>query len=558
MSIDAAVIRALVHAYTPLIGAHITKIQMPSAHEIHFSLRHETGNDKYALSVHPDAPFLLPIHTKCTYPEVPYAFCMLLRKHCAHGIITDIHQPHMERIVHIDIVSRQPWDDVGTDVRLVVEWMGKHSNIIVVRGDTVLDACRRITISRYRTLVPGARYVPAPSMRRTDPLTTDGDTFAAWVQTTDDPTKDIVAHYDGMSPICAKEIVHRARTDGWVAAWTSIIAPIKAHAYTPTITHARTPIVTVYTPTHIDAPHTSVAHIVDALRACIHERTPLRSTPALHSWVRQERAKKEKKRVHLQEAIDSALNAHTYRTYGTLIYTHMHAITEGMTELTVHTETDTVTIPLDASLSPAQNAAKHFQTYKKLHGSTQMRQEQYDACIGDIEHLETIAHQLTDATEDDIDAIIAELHDCGYDIRQLQPKNKTPRKTQKKPTRVGYVSRSGIPIYYGRNNRQNDELTHKFAKATDVWLHARHIAGAHVIVRLPAGMRIDDATLLDAAHVAVWHSAARMSSNVSVDVTTVQHVKKRPSGKPGQVLYEHYKTIVVTPDRERIARLTRI
>ncbi len=561
MSIDATVIRALVHAYTPLIGAQITKIHMPSPYEIHLTLRQPSGT--YALSVHPDAPYFIPLNTKCTYPIQPHAFCMVLRKHCEHGIITAIDQPDMERIVHIDINVRQPWDDVGTDVRLIVEWMGKHSNVIVVRGDTVLDACRRITpaMSRYRTLVPGAPYVPAPSTARIDPLSTDGATFAAWVQTTtqhdtvatDTVATDIVARYAGLSPTMAREIVHRARTMGWKSAWTSIMDPIKAHTYTPTITHAHKLLLTVFVPTQFDAPHTCAPSIIDALQTIAREQrsAPVR-VPALHSWVRQELIKKNKKKMHLQEAIDAAHNAHTYQTCGHLIYTHMQDIKQGMTHLTIPGVRDP--IPLDATRTPAQNASKYFEKYKKLRDQLHVRIEQYEACTGDIEHLEAIAHQLVEAHADDIEAIIAELKDCGYDIRHVAH----TKKTAKKSTPVGYVSSTGIPIYYGRNNRQNDELTHKFANAADMWLHVRHIAGAHVIVRTPAGQRIDDVTLLEAAHVAAWHSVARMSSNVAVDVAIVQRVKKRPKGKPGQVLYEPDQTVVVTPDRTRIEQLRRL
>ncbi|MFM1650622.1 NFACT family protein [Brevibacillus sp. B_LB10_24] len=566
MAFDGIVTRAVVHELQMLVGGRITRIHQPHTSDIVLTVRAQEGSVKLLLSANPTYPRLHLTSEEFVNPQIAPMFCMLLRKHCEGGRIEAISQVDTERIVHIDVKTRDELGDTAHR-RLIVEIMGRHSNIILVDpgSGTILDGIHHVThaISQYRQVLPGRTYTVPPEQHKKNPLAaTEQDFLQALQWNAGKLDRQIVDAFSGISPLLGREIVHRAGLPTREALWqafSTLFRQIRLHDYAPTIvlTSDRAAF-SVVELTHLNGESTGFESVSGCLQEFYQEKA-LRDTvkQKVHDLIRivtTEKQKNEKKLEKLQQTLDDAQEAERFRLYGELITANMHQMRRGDTELVAVNWYDeaggTVSIPLDPLKTPSENLQAYYKRYNKAKNSVQIVQEQQRLAQEEITYLDGLLVQLEHASVAEAEEIREELTEQGY-VRYRGKKG--PRKKQAdRPELETYFSSEGIPILVGKNNKQNDYLTNKLAHAHDTWLHTKDIPGSHVVIR---AREYSEQTLREAANLAAFFSKAKHGSQVPVDYTLVKHVKKPSGAKPGFCIYEQQRTLYVTPDESLVKKL---
>lgn len=582
MSFDGIMTRAIVHELSEqLIGGRITKIYQPNEHDILLLIRSHNQNLKLLISANPAFSRIHLSEETFTNPLDPPMFCMLLRKYCDGGIIERITQIGLERVVHIDIKSHDELGDLKVK-RLIVEIMGRHSNIILIdpAKNLILDGIHHVTpaVSQYRTVLPGREYISPPEQGKLDPLVVNEDKFTAVLDLNQGKLdKQLVDRFSGLSPQVAREILHRSGLATRNRLWRSffeVMEEINGHRYFPqTVVTAEKSFFSVIPLTHITdglnparvaiQPFQSVSHMLEAhFRGKTERDITVQQTNDLTRLVSGEISKLHKKLSKLQQAINDAKQAETWMRYGELITAYMHLIQRGDREVTVENfyeeDTPSISIPLDSTKTPAENAQHYFKKYNKAKTAAVAAEEQAAIANLEIEYLDGILQQLAFAEAKDVEEIREELAEQGYlrlrsRVRiRSNGKKGDRRSVRRTPTLERFLSSEGKEILVGKNNTQNEYLTRKLAAAQDTWLHTKDIPGSHVVIR---ATEFGEATLREAAMLAAFFSKARFSSQVPVDYTLIKHVKKPGGAKPGYVIYENQKTVYVSPEEELVARL---
>ncbi len=588
MALDGLVIHAIVHELQSCVGGKINKIHQPTEHDIIIQLRAQGSNKKLLLSANPTYPRVHTTQNSYMNPLEAPMFCMLMRKHCETGVIESIEQVGLERIIHIDVRQRDELGDTSVK-RIVVELMGRHSNIILLdpSSGAVLDGIHHVTpaISSYRVVLPGSAYVAPPEQEKYNPLAITKETFVELLRkdahgdTAAEETiaASIVRSLSGISPLIAREIVYRGglsvdaklkelhgeehRIVSIGEAFAGTMRQIRSHEYEPAvIRQAETDkmffhVLPILHITGERQAFRSVSECLEAFYGDKAERDTIKQRVSdLLRFLQNEKAKNIKKLEKLEETIEEAKNADRYRILGELLTASMHRIQRGDKQIEVvnyyDEEQKTLVIPLDPQLTPSENAQRYFKKYTKSKNSLTAAQEQVRSTREEIAYLESLLQQLDNASLADIDEIRDELTEQGY-IRDRGKKNRKKKKPDK-PALNCYTSSEGIPIYVGKNNTQNEYLTNRLAHPSDTWLHTKDIPGSHVVIRSAS---FGEKTLEEAAQLAAYFSQARASSRVPVDYTLIRHVRKPNGAKPGFVIYDHQKTLYVTPDEQLIKQL---
>lgn len=271
-------------------------------------------------------------------------------------------------------------------------------------------------------------------------------------------------------------------------------------------------------------------------------------------FLSNERSKNVKKLANLQKDLDEAQDADRYRIWGELLFASLHAVSKGDKEASLVNYYDEnqaeMVVPLDPLLNPSDNAQRYFKKYNKYKNSLLVINEQLLKTHEEILYMESLLQQLAHASLNDIEEIRDELVSQGY-LRDRSKKGKKKKKATR-PTLQVFTSSEGIDIYVGKNNLQNEYVTNRLASPNDTWLHTKDIPGSHVVIR---SEQFGDATLEEAAQLAAYFSQAKQSSSVPVDCTLIRYVRKPSGSKPGFVIYDHQKTLFVTPNEERIKSL---
>ncbi|MGG1661585.1 Rqc2 family fibronectin-binding protein [Brevibacillus sp. NRS-1366] len=567
MAFDGVVTRAVVRELHKLVGGRISKIHQPHHSDIVMQVRTQGETVKLLLSANPTYPRIHITTEEFTNPLEAPMFCMLLRKHCEGGVIEQVQQVGMERIIHIDVRTRDELGDTAVR-RIIMEIMGKHSNIILIDPATgiILDSAMHVTlaISQYRQVTPGRAYVSPPSQDKRDPLDITRPEFISSLDWNGGRLdKQIVDAYTGISPLLAKEVVHRAKLAGretlW-AAFSQVMDAIKLDTFAPNITETKEKsYFHVVELTHIQAESTTPFPSVQACLQAYYEGKALRDTVKqrahdLIRFVTGERNKNEKKIEKLEQTLKDAHDADLFRLYGELITANMHQMKRGDKELVTVNWYDeaggSLTIPLDPLKTPSENLQFYYKRYNKAKKSLQIVSEQIEQAKTEIMYLDGLLVQLSHATLKEAEEIREELVEQGY-VRDR--KKRGPRKKKEtKPELEVYFSTDGTEILVGKNNKQNEYLTNKLASSQDTWLHTKDIPGSHVVIR---AREFSDATLLEAANLAAYFSRAKSGSQIPVDYTLIKHVKKPSGAKPGYVIYEQQRTLYVTPDDTLIRQL---
>jgi len=567
VAFDGIVTRAVVRELQKLAGGRIAKIHQPHHSDIVMQIRAQGETVKLLLSANPTYPRLHATTEEFTNPQEAPMFCMLLRKHCEGGLIEAIEQVDMERIVHIDIRTRDELGDTARR-RIVMEIMGKHSNIILLdpSSNTILDSAVHVTpaISQYRQVLPGRPYVSPPSQEKRDPLAVTEQAFITAINWNGGRLdRQLVDAFTGISPLLAKEIVHRAGLPTREAMWhafASVMEAVRQHRYAPMIAESREKTqFHVVELTHLtDAATTSFSTASECLQAYYAVKaqrdTVKQKVHDLIRFVTSERNKNEKKIEKLEQTLAEAKDAEIFRLYGELITAHMHQLKRGDTVLEAVNWYDeagsTVTIPLDPLKTPSENLQAYYKRYNKAKNSLQIVEEQIRQAREEIVYLDGLLVQLEHASLQEAEEIREELAEQGY-VRSRQ-KRTNKKKKDVRPELDAYTSSDGTEILVGKNNKQNDYLTNKLAAPYDTWLHTKDIPGSHVVIR---SRQVSEQTLREAAVLAAYYSKAQHGNQVPVDYTLVKYVKKPSGAKPGFVIYEQQRTLYVTPDEALVRRL---
>ncbi|MBD0379334.1 Rqc2 family fibronectin-binding protein [Paenibacillus sedimenti] len=577
MALDGLVLHAIVHELQACVGGRINKIHQPTNNDVVLQIRAQGQNIKLLLSANPTYPRVHATEQQFMNPVEAPMFCMLFRKHFEGGVIEAVEQVGLERIIRILVRHRDELGDMSSKL-IVVEIMGRHSNMILIDPltDTIIDGIHHVTpsISAYRIVMPGSKYVTPPEQDKLNPLEVDSTAFHHLFEevSSEEPEQRLVASFSGLSPLIAREIVYRGRRkaslhDGeallpsmW-QAFSEVMEAARLHEYDPVIVeHAESgKLFFAMTPlTHLDGPSTSYP----SANACLEqyygdkaERDTVKQRVAdLLRLLQNEKNKNVKKLEKLRETWEESQDADKHRILGELLTASLHTIKKGDKELeTINyydEEQALIRIQLDPLLTPSENAQRYFKKYTKMKNSTAIVEKQIEQTHQEIAYLNSLLQQLSVASLQDIEEIRDELMEQGY----LRDRNRKQRKKKKqdKPALACYTSSDGIPIYVGKNNTQNEYLTNRLAGSTDTWLHTKDIPGSHVVIRSD---RFSDETLLEAAQLAAYFSQAKQSSQVPVDYTFIKHVHKPNGSKPGFVIYVNQKTVFVTPDENKIKKM---
>lgn len=549
------------------LGARVEKIHQPARDTVILLLRCQEGRQRLLIAANPTAPRLHLTGANPENPEQPPMFCMLLRKHLSGGKLTAVEQPPMERLVRLTF---QCTDELGDSVNryLVAELMGRTTNIYLLGADgRILDCLRRVGLddSAKRQALPGLYYQPPEPVEKRNPAEMGREDFLAMLRA---PGPDLLADrlmdaLGGLSPLVCREaslyalgdVDARLEGTDLVPAAERLVSFFDPARRGPHLYEAAdgTPKAYACVPVRqYGRPSREVESygaLLDRYYTLRDRRDVMRQkAQAIRKTVQNLRDRTRRKMALQEKELLTARDREHLRQMGDIVTANLHAITKGQRVLEAENFYDPdmkqIQIPLSPLLSPQQNAAKFYKEYAKAKNAEKELTRQLELGRGELEYLESVLEELDRAeNEQELEEIRQELAAGGY-VRQ-DPGRKRMKQAASKPMR--FVSTDGYPIFVGRNNRQNDELTTKLAQKNDLWLHVQKQSGSHVIIPW-AGVQPPDDTITQAAQLAAWFSQGRQGQNVAVDVTPVRYVKKPGGAKPGMVVYTTYRTVYVTPN----------
>jgi len=584
MPLDALCLSGLVHELnTALAGAKIDKIHQPARDEVVLALRAASGNVKLLLSASPAHPRPQLTRISRENPDAPPMFCMLLRKHLTGGRILDITQPPLERVVRLRLETH---DELGDRVErtLVLEAMGRHSNLILLDGEgRIMDCMRRVDLdmSARRQVLPGLFYRLPPTQEKLDPTAIDRDEMKRLLAAAPEEAqadKWLLDTFGGLSPLICRELANRAAgaTDARLHLMGAegrkrlldelevLLSNVKEKRFAPTMIS-------------MDGRPKDFSFLPVAQYGQAAELTDFDSFSLLLDEFYEQRESQERVRQKGQDLIRAVTNARDrtarkiaiqekelaatldrdrLRELGDILTSNLYQMERGMTVLRTvdfyDPEGQEVDIRLDPLLTPQQNAAKYYKEYNKAKTAEEMLTLQLEKGRRELDYLNSVLECVTLAEgEKDLQEIRQELTDTGYLRRQSKAKDRGKRISSKP---MEFRSSSGLRISVGKNNTQNDLLTCKLAGKGDIWFHTQKIHGSHVILWTD-GDTPDLQSLNEAAALAAWFSQARESGKVPVDYTPVKYVKKPAGARPGMVVYTTYETALVAPDGQLAKKL---
>lgn len=563
MAYDGIVTKAVTEELNKkLVPGRINRIHQPSDTEITMTIRANRKNHTLLLSIHPSYARLHLTNDQFQNPQHPPMFCMLLRKHLSGAIIEHIEQDDLERIVSLKCRAR---DEIGDEIftTVVIELMGRHSNIILLNEDEtkIIDCIKHVPAyqNRYRTLLPGADYIKPPSQNKMNILNIDSTDFIKKLDfNAGKLDRQIVQNLTGFSPMLARELVHRINLGDeqvYRDQFNRLQGEIFNKLYKPAIYEEEREDFHVI---NMTAKHehahvfNSVNDMLDTFYSGKAERDRVKQRAKdLYRVIKNEYDKNVRKLTIHEKTLQSAKRAEQYQKLGELLTANMHLIKKGDKSVTVVDYYDPnqseLTIQLKTDETPSENAQRYFTRYRKLENSKKIVQQEIIRTKREIAYLNDVLQHVESAREEDIEEIREELKEQGYLRKQRQGTRR-----RKKPKPEQFTSSDGATILVGRNNRQNEYVTHKMAHRNDIWLHTLDIPGSHVVIR---DNNPSETTITEAAQIAAYYSKARQSSSVPVDYTLIRHVKKPSGAKPGFVTYDNQKTLYVTPDEKLVKKL---
>ena len=535
-----------------IVGGKINKIAQPEADELILTIKNNRTQYRLLISASASLPLIYFTEKNKVSPLTAPNFCMLLRKHVGSGKITAVTQPGLERVIEIKIEHLNELGDLCFKT-LVVEIMGKHSNIIFLNEERmILDSIKHVSLnmSSVREVLPGRDYFIPQTQDKKDPLTiTEEEFYQTVYRKPSNLAKAIYTSLTGLSPVAAEEICTRAQVHGsdpadglgtkekeqLFLAFIRFMEDVRTGRFTPNIVYSASgePVefgavaLTQYTDYTVKQ-YDSISQVLEQYYAQKNIITRMRQ-----------------KSADLRKIVQTALDK--YKVYGELINTYGYNLEEGCRSfkaLNYYTNEE-ISIPLDPTMTPQENSKKYFDRYNKLKRTAQALKEQLEDTESEIRHLESIQAALDIAQqENDLSQIKEELTEYGY-IKKHYTGGKKKMQARSKP--LHYISSDGYHMYVGKNNYQNEELTFKFATGNDWWFHAKKMAGSHVIVKSGSD-DLPDRTFEEAGRLAGYYSSGRTAPKVEIDYIQKKHVKKPNGSKPGFVVYYTNYSLIIEPD----------
>ena len=568
MAFDAFFLKAVLSEIRDkALGARVEKIHQPSRDTVILQLRCEGGREKLLFAPNPAAPRLHFTAASPENPDQPPMFCMLLRKHLSGARLTEITQLPMERMAKFTFDCIDEMGD-PTQKHLVAELMGRTCNLYLLDSDNrILDCLRRIGLdeSSKRAALPGLIYQLPEPVTKENP-----EHFEDYVNLLTVPGADLLSdrlmdNLGGLSPLVCREAALFAAgdTDARVGELDIPTAADKLQLFfREHIDHSApyyypqpdgTPKQFAFCPIRqygVCEQAESFAALMDAFYIVKDRRDAMRQkSQAVRKTVTNLCQRLRRKMAVQEQELEKTYDRERLRQLGDILTANIHRITKGQTSVEVEDfydeEMKTISVSLSPLLSPQQNAAKYYKDYARMKNAEKELTRQLELGEQELTYLESVLEELNRAdTDAQLEEIKQELQSGGY-IRADSKKRMKAAKSQ--PMR--FESTDGYPIYVGRNNRQNEELTFKLARKDDIWLHASKVHGSHVIISC-GGTTPPDDTVTQAAQLAAYYAETGSGQNIPVDVTTVKQVKKAPGAKPGMVIYHSYKTAIVNPYKD--------
>ena len=545
MSFDGFFLHHMVEELrTELLNGRIQKINQPFDQELVLQIRSNRQSHRLLLSAHPVFGGIQLTETTFENPAQPSTFIMVLRKYLQGAVIESIEQIENDRIVEITVSNK---NEIGDNIQatLIIEIMGKHSNILLVdkSNHKILEVIKHIGFSQnsYRTLLPGATYIAPPSTDALNPFTIKDEKLFEILQTQELTAKNLQGIFQGIGRDTASEL-------------ENLLVNEKLSKFRNFFKQETNPCLTdksfscVPFSNTIDDHFSSLSQLLDVFYKDKAERDRVKQQASeLIRRVENELQKNRQKLKKQEKELLATENAEEFRQKGELLTTFLHQVPNDQDQVVLdnYYTNQPITIALDKALTPNQNAQKYFKRYQKLKEAVKYLTELIEETKSTILYLESVETVLNQAGLDEIAEIRDELIQTGF-IRRRQREKLHKRKKPEK-----YLASDGKTIILvGRNNLQNDELTFKMARKEELWFHAKDIPGSHVVIT--GNLDPSDEVKTDAAELAAYYSKGRLSNLVQVDMIQVKKLNKPTGGKPGFVTYTGQKTLRVTPDSEKI------
>ena len=530
-----------------LVNGRIQKINQPFEQELVLQIRSNRQSHRLLLSAHPVFGRIQLTQTTFENPAQPSTFIMVLRKYLQGALIESIEQVENDRIVEMTVSNK---NEIGDHIQatLIIEIMGKHSNILLVDKSShkILEVIKHVGFSQnsYRTLLPGSTYIAPPSTESLNPFTIKDEKLFEILQTRETIAKNLQSLFQGLGRDTANELENILVSDK-----LSTFRNFFNQETKPCLTE--TSFSPVPFANQVGEPFTSLSDLLDTYYKDKAERDRVKQQASeLIRRVENELQKNRHKLKKQEKELLATDNAEEFRQKGELLTTFLHQVPNDQDQVILdnYYTNQPITIALDKALTPNQNAQRYFKRYQKLKEAVKYLTDLIEETKATILYLESVETVLNQAGLEEIAEIREELIQTGF-IRRRQRE-----KIQKRKKPEQYLASDGKTIIYvGRNNLQNEELTFKMARKEELWFHAKDIPGSHVVIS--GNLDPSDEVKTDAAELAAYFSQGRLSNLVQVDMIEVKKLNKPTGGKPGFVTYTGQKTLRVTPDPEKIASM---
>ena len=567
MAFDAFYLTCVLDEIRALQDIRVEKIHQPSRDTVLLHLKHREGRAKLLFAANPTAPRLHLTTASPENPPEPPMFCMLLRKHLSGGRLVDISQLPMERCA---IFTFDCIDEMGDMVqkKLVAELMGRTCNLYLLSPEgRIIDCLRRIGLdeSAKRAALPGLNYQLPEPVTKSEPLSLSEKDYVNLLAT---PGADLLSErlmdaLGGLSPLICREAALFASGDCDARIEGRDLTVVSERLrlfFREHLTHPApwyyaqsdgTPKQFAFCPIRqygSSQQAESFSALLDMYYTLRDRKDALRQKgQGLRKTVQNLCTRIRRKMAIQEKELQETFDRERLRQLGDIVTANIHRIQKGQTILEAEDfydeEMKIIQIPISNTLSPQQNAAKFYKDYTRMKNAEKELTRQLELGETELTYLLSVLDELNRAaSEQELEEIRQELQQGGY----VKADSGKKRIKQSKLPPMRFESTDGVPIYVGRNNRQNDELTFKMARKDDIWLHAQKVHGSHVIIAC-GGKSVPDDTVTQAAQLAAYYAEATGGQNIPVDVTPVKQVKKPPAGKPGMVIYHTYRTVIVNP-----------
>ena len=530
-----------------LVNGRIQKINQPFEQELVLQIRSNRQSHRLLLSAHPVFGRIQLTQTTFENPAQPSTFIMVLRKYLQGALIESIEQVENDRIVEMTVSNK---NEIGDHIQatLIIEIMGKHSNILLVDKSShkILEVIKHVGFSQnsYRTLLPGSTYIAPPGTESLNPFTIKDEKLFEILQTQETTAKNLQILFQGLGRDTANEL-ERILVSEKLSAFRNFFNQETKPCLTET-SFSPVPFAN-----QMGEPFTSLSDLLDTYYKDKAERDRVKQQASeLIRRVENELQKNRHKLKKQEKELLATDNAEEFRQKGELLTTFLHQVPNDQDQVILdnYYTNQPIIIALDKALTPNQNAQRYFKRYQKLKEAVKYLTDLIEETKATILYLESVETVLNQAGLEEIAEIREELIQTGF-IRRRQRE-----KIQKRKKPEQYLASDGKTIIYvGRNNLQNEELTFKMARKEELWFHAKDIPGSHVVIS--GNLDPSDEVKTDAAELAAYFSQGRLSNLVQVDMIEVKKLNKPTGGKPGFVTYTGQKTLRVTPDPEKIASM---